>query len=454
MIQIVNANNLTKISGIISNPINSKVYICYYNIITFDQIIVDSAQLDINGKFSMTFVWPNYNHMVFIHESINVNLYINPKDNIELEFDADNFNKSIKCYGIGGAVNNYLVQKLLIFNKNYPTSIYKLNEKDFIQFIDSTENEKLIHLNNFFSKLKKNKKLVKFLKYEEAEIIYSTVNAKYTYPSLYSYMNGLKSPVLLSSNYYNFLNHILVQNIKAFNAYSYLEFIENYFKTEVQKMFLLDSTQNIVELQERFLENNFSGCIKDYLYSKWIYNLLTRKNDLQNASIVFSKFKNSSKNKSLIELLTMTFINTSRMAIGEIAPNFTYYDINGKLTSLSDFKGKLIYLDIWASWCGPCIKEIPYTKKLQEKLKNRNIEFLFISVDRDPNKWKTFVNKELLQGTHLLSSHDYSINIEKLYNVKSFPRYFIIGADGKILDNIAKRPSQEVILDLERYLKD
>lgn len=129
LIQIVNANNLTKISGIISNPINSKVYICYYNIITFDQIIVDSAQLDINGKFSMTFVWPNYNHMVFIHESINVNLYINPKDNIELEFDADNFNKSIKCYGIGGAVNNYLVQKLLIFNKNYPTSIYKLNEK-------------------------------------------------------------------------------------------------------------------------------------------------------------------------------------------------------------------------------------------------------------------------------------------------------------------------------------
>ena len=67
-----------------------------------------------------------------------------------------------------------------------------------------------------------------------------------------------------------------------------------------------------------------------------------------------------------------------------IAPDFSGRTLEGKLISLKDFKGKVVYVDVWATWCGPCVEEIPYAKKLQGTFQEDKVIFLNVSVDREP----------------------------------------------------------------------
>lgn len=115
------------------------------------------------------------------------------------------------------------------------------------------------------------------------------------------------------------------------------------------------------------------------------------------------------------------------------APAFKLEDINGDLKSLSSYKGKLILMDIWATWCGPCIAQGPYIKELEEKYKNENIQFLSISIDteRDKEKWKKMVKEKNLAGAHLFAGAGSSFPLD--YNVDFIPRFVLISPDGKIL---------------------
>ena len=115
------------------------------------------------------------------------------------------------------------------------------------------------------------------------------------------------------------------------------------------------------------------------------------------------------------------------------APDFKLVDINGSTKSLADFKGKLIYLDIWATWCRPCIMQIPAMKKLETKYADKGIEFLSISVDpdKDKEKWKETILTKNMSGTHLFAGTESSFGYD--YKVEFVPKFLIISADGNIL---------------------
>ncbi len=130
--------------------------------------------------------------------------------------------------------------------------------------------------------------------------------------------------------------------------------------------------------------------------------------------------------------------------------SFDYQNHAGKRTKLEDFKGKYVYIDVWATWCGPCRAEIPALKKIEEKYRNKNIVFVSISVDdaKDFEKWKAFVTEKQLGGPQLFSDqmHD---NFMKTYSVTGIPRFILIDPAGKIVNSDADRPSdyklQEVL---------
>jgi thiol-disulfide isomerase/thioredoxin len=128
------------------------------------------------------------------------------------------------------------------------------------------------------------------------------------------------------------------------------------------------------------------------------------------------------------------------------APAFTLSDINGKMVSLSDFKGKLIYLDFWASWCGPCLKEIPPSKKLQQQLKDfEEIVFINISFDHDTTRWREVVEAKKMTGIQLISPRGKESEVLKNYDVMTIPRFFIIDKNGMIIDSNAKSPGERGI---------
>jgi len=131
-------------------------------------------------------------------------------------------------------------------------------------------------------------------------------------------------------------------------------------------------------------------------------------------------------------------------------PSLTGLDLNGNKTSLKDFKGQWIYLDLWATWCGPCKFEIPYLKELEHHLKGYNMTFISLSIDKDEDRQKLLdmVKKENLGGVQLQNS-----NVEEVYSqmaVMGIPHFAIIAPDGKLYLNKAPKPSTGIP---ERLLK-
>ena len=110
-------------------------------------------------------------------------------------------------------------------------------------------------------------------------------------------------------------------------------------------------------------------------------------------------------------------------------------------TKISSYKGKVLYIDAWATWCGPCKREIPSLKTLEEEYHGKNVQFISVSTDKDIKVWKDFIVKESMGGHQLHQSENFEETISKLYIINSIPRFIIIDEAGNIVNTDAPRPS-------------
>ncbi|MDR0745350.1 MAG: TlpA family protein disulfide reductase [Mediterranea sp.] len=130
------------------------------------------------------------------------------------------------------------------------------------------------------------------------------------------------------------------------------------------------------------------------------------------------------------------------------AIDLKFPDATGKEFALSGFKGKVVYIDIWATWCGPCKREFPFLKKLEAEYHgNKDMIFLGLNVDlsKDKQKWLDFLEKETLPGIQLFAGDSANKAIMKPYNIKGIPRFMLVGKDGKLIFTDAPRPSSNEI---------
>lgn len=126
--------------------------------------------------------------------------------------------------------------------------------------------------------------------------------------------------------------------------------------------------------------------------------------------------------------------------------NFSYPDINGKTRSLSDYRGKVVLLDVWATWCAPCIAEQPALEALEKSFEGKNVVFISLSIDTDKAKWKDMVDKKKLSGVHLFTNNKGTIVTD--YEVTEVPRYILIDKEGKMVAFDAPRPSDPKLTEL------
>lgn len=112
---------------------------------------------------------------------------------------------------------------------------------------------------------------------------------------------------------------------------------------------------------------------------------------------------------------------------------------------LKKHKGKVIYLDLWASWCGPCKKEMPSSQRLKEEYQDQEVAFVYISTDKNGNSWLNMIESLGLSGYHYRASPDVTMEIVKRYNLQFIPRYILINKEGKVADANAKRPSDPMV---------
>ena len=158
----------------------------------------------------------------------------------------------------------------------------------------------------------------------------------------------------------------------------------------------------------------------------------------------------TNQNKQMFSYFHKTYENNKLMGKGKPSPKFEgYVDIKGGKKSLDSFKGKYVYIDVWATWCGPCIREIPSLKSIEKEFHNKNIEFVSISTDESrrsggsweaaEQKWRDFVKEKQMTGVQLWSGQDFSFQQE--YQIAGIPRFILIDPKGNIVDANAPRPS-------------
>ncbi len=143
---------------------------------------------------------------------------------------------------------------------------------------------------------------------------------------------------------------------------------------------------------------------------------------------------------------------------GTPSPTFENYEnFKGGTTSLSDLKGKYVYIDVWATWCGPCKREIPSLKKLEEAYHGKNIEFVSISVDdakrsgtteKAHESWKKMVSEKELTGIQLFSDKAWKSDFVQAYKIQGIPRFILIDPNGNIVNPDAPRPSSSALVEL------
>lgn len=130
-------------------------------------------------------------------------------------------------------------------------------------------------------------------------------------------------------------------------------------------------------------------------------------------------------------------------------------DVNGKPVQLSDFKGKVVYIDFWASWCGPCRGMMPYSKQLHEQLtdkEKKQIIFLYISIDGNKDAWLKGIKDMDIQGVNVLSPGNWSSKACHYFQINSIPRYMIMNKKGDIVNFNAPRPVEPSLIGELRRL--
>lgn len=147
------------------------------------------------------------------------------------------------------------------------------------------------------------------------------------------------------------------------------------------------------------------------------------------------------------------------MPAGAPSPTFKNFEnIDGTTTSLSDLKGKNVYIDVWATWCAPCKAEIPYLKQLEKDYEGKDIVFVSLSIDDDRShggswekakeSWKNMVQEKNLGGIQIFAPQGWQTPFVQEYRVNGIPRFIMIDKEGNIVDPSAPRPSDEAVRTL------
>ena len=286
------------------------------------------------------------------------------------------------------------IKEIKIDKKGIFKDSFKIENADFYVFFDGTEYTQLFLKNGYDLKMKMDAK-----QFDES-IVYTGVGAA---ENNYLAQDALKSEQL---------------NPEKLAALSEADFKKMLDDTKLAEETALDKSgfdATFVSIQKKNVLMNSKGLERFYNESKAV-----------------AKLKNTA------------------------APLFDYLNHKGGTTKLDELKGKYVYIDVWATWCGPCRAEIPSLKKIEEKYHGKNIEFVSISVDvqKDFEKWKKFVTDKQLGGIQLFADKDWNSDFIKSFGINSIPRFILIDPKGNVVSADAARPSDPKLQEeLDTLLK-
>lgn len=362
------------------------------------------------------------------------------------------------------------------FKKKFPVSFekeirYRLllsrNVDDWeMELYDERKNQ-LDFLKNYPSK---DKLSADFQKLAEAEILWNYWHLLLAYSITRSNLDTkLTRVVSLPSVMIEELDPQKIQDESLLISESYrnfLPFFVTYFNSQEQKFVKYADQVKAISDKNNYALKYLKGKVLDYTLSKMLYDYCGRITSSA-AKYWISQVSSENYRKLLINHCQETLNRKEEVAAKkkekeekgqsqkELANSSEYpvlTDLKGNQFNFAKYKGKVIYVDFWASWCGPCRQEFPFSKKIHASLtekQKKNIVFLYISIDEDPDNWKNAIEKlQLDNGEHGYSEGGWASEVVRKYQINGIPRYMIIDKNGTIVQLDAVRPSNPATLEI------
>ena len=198
-------------------------------------------------------------------------------------------------------------------------------------------------------------------------------------------------------------------------------------------------------------------CKNEALHTAYLKKMahMLSNNGCNNELLVIRKFieENVAESEQKEKIMAL-YDSYATIMPGIQAPNVAFKDAEGKKYTISDFKGKVIVIDVWATWCGSCLKNMPKFMELINSFKeNKDVVFFTVSTDSDElkDKWLAAIEKHKMGGMlNLTPERNSTPQFEEKYFVSSVPRYIVIDKEGKIVSAFAPKPGKE----LEKIIKE
>jgi len=269
---------------------------------------------------------------------------------------------------------------------------------------------------------------------------------------MYKYLTK-QTDFQLPEGFLNEVNKLDIDNADGYrNSISYFYLVSNKIQNRVQERLSKDTIPLYLAFAEELTQLK-SENIKDHLLGFYVGHELKAGN--KNNEEIYKLLMNSTSNEKARKEFTENYEKIKSLAKGSVSPTFEYENYKGGKTKLADLKGKYVYIDIWATWCVPCIQEFPALKKLEKDYHTKNIEFVSISIDSKIkyDAWKAMVSAKELGGTQLFANDAHQSEFITKYGITTIPRFILLDSEGKIVSADAPRPSDPELTELFEKLK-
>ncbi|SDS42888.1 Thiol-disulfide isomerase or thioredoxin [Polaribacter sp. KT25b] len=432
------------LSGKIENAASEKITL--YN--SYERSDKKELTLE-NGQFTDTVKINNGNQFYLIQGKNNVSLFLTEGDKLNFSYDANKVDSTLTFTGNNSAISTYLVEKK-INNKDIKLNtedLYSLNEDDFITSVLKVKKAQEDFLYNATSLPES------FIKNETSNINYEYLATISNYESYHTYFAKIKGGFKASDKITSKLKDLTYENENDFQFSSnFRSLVTKNYQNETADLVKADSIERDIAYLKTLATIKSDKIRNKLLFDDAKYGITFTKN-LEDYYSLYSK---ASTNQYNNDKITEIYRNLKTLTKGNASPKFTDYENNaGGTTSLDDLKGKYVYMDIWATWCGPCIGEIPFLKKIEKLYHGKNIEFVSISIDKeaDHEKWKKMIVDKELGGIQLFADNNWESQFIEDYSIKGIPRFILLDPQGNIVSANAPRPSNEKLIALFDELK-
>ena len=420
--------------------------------LTVDQYYLDNSQeiysseLNETGKFGMLVEIERPQLVVLEYSRNKVLIYLEPKDTLVINSEASNFPFSLSFEG-KGAANNRALQE---YYRENPTELNLFKMVQYRSGIFWYSNsprmdEKMLMFNptEFEDNLSMQRdKGLALLDFPEqpgrvlSPAFKSFMEAEITYNWAYHMMlfgNVYKNKYQLTDEFFSFLEELPLQNDQISN-YWYRQFLMSYVNYRQLKE---DKDANPYIKQYEIAETSLSGIPASFVKSEIIVKAFKAQN-VEEILPYYQQYSMSRDYDLFEERVVENYDKAIRYAVGSLAPEFLLTDVDGVEHSLSAYKGKVIYLNFWASWCHPCLRKMGLIKGIQQEMEEKGVMFVNISVDKDKESWLRLVKEMDLKGVQLLAPEGINDKVVNLYEVKVLPKYFIIDQNGRFAEKPEK----------------